>query len=635
MADRRLVWNQVAAPDLSGASAAIARANQSFTSGLEGAQGILAKYDKGQIEKADNELLSDLAALGGEEEFDAFVDNGGLEGRKISADLRDHVLGMRSGFVDQAGVRARTDGTRANTGIRLAQEGRVAADHAYGVQNRDEMAGLSGALVGARSEARQFGNAGATPDTRLLLARTLQAEAGNQGLQGMVDVGSVIRNRAASGKYGEGIEGVILKPGQFSAWNSVTGYADGEQGQDMNFEPSAEALAAADAVLSGQYEDRTNGATHYYANIPGVSGTPEWANDSFKQIDGSHFFGNADGQRVSGNTGPISTGSRTPKRDAFAEALANSETLTPAQINKLLGQVNGSQAAGQALLDDAAARATKKGKQLVDELGSTVINEALNDPEVQTQEELIAAVRKDPRTQNLTESEILDLTTRASGIGEEGSGFETTLSPSVTQSPLVTGTQQLLESDLAAASNATPQARMIGSLPAYKENPTETLIEELGLGSDGQEAGTIGGLLSEGKGGFDKNDVTNLINDYARKFGVTPEVAGVAMREAFIRDPLTIAGFNANTLENRFPEADVKSIIEDSLSQNSIRDYREKALVREQVNTKATKIVKRISELQRAAAKGGNRQEIQQEIASLYTELATLRTDNAITAPNK
>jgi len=135
----------------------------------------------------------------------------------------------------------------------------------------------------------------ATGSERLMLARTLQAEAGNQGYEGMLDVGSVIMNRANNKKnrFGKGLAGVILKPGQFSAWNSRTGYAGGAQGQNMNFTPNKTALKAADAILSGDYKDRTGGATHYYAIIPKVSGVPRWSNNTFKRIDGAHYFGKA------------------------------------------------------------------------------------------------------------------------------------------------------------------------------------------------------------------------------------------------------------------------------------------------------------------------------------------------------
>ena len=124
---------------------------------------------------------------------------------------------------------------------------------------------------------------------RDLLAKTLQAEAGNQGYNGMVAVGSVIMNRLAGGSD---LGKVILQPGHFSAWNSITGYAGGEQGQDMDFTPSARSYEVADALLSGNYEDPTGGATHYYNPaladpIWGASGGGEW------QTIGSHIFGKA------------------------------------------------------------------------------------------------------------------------------------------------------------------------------------------------------------------------------------------------------------------------------------------------------------------------------------------------------
>ena len=135
---------------------------------------------------------------------------------------------------------------------------------------------------------------------RELLARTLQAEAGNQGYDGMLAAGSVIMNRANATGYGDGMRGVILKPGQFSAWNSRKGpdgnpiYADGEQGQDMAaMRASDGAYRAADALIAGTYEDATGGATHYYN--PDYS-QPKWgqkAGGDWKRI-GDHVFGFAD-----------------------------------------------------------------------------------------------------------------------------------------------------------------------------------------------------------------------------------------------------------------------------------------------------------------------------------------------------
>jgi hypothetical protein len=126
---------------------------------------------------------------------------------------------------------------------------------------------------------------------RELLAKTLQAEAGNQGIGGMLAVGSVIRNRMAQGGS---LSDVILAPAQFSAWNKVTGAVGGEQGQDMAaIKPSEDAYAAADAILSGNAPDLTGGATHYYN--PSIS-NPAWgkekAGGDWTKI-GAHIFGKA------------------------------------------------------------------------------------------------------------------------------------------------------------------------------------------------------------------------------------------------------------------------------------------------------------------------------------------------------
>lgn len=178
-------------------------------------------------------------------------------------------------------------------------------------------------------------------DERLILARTLQAEAGNQGYQGMVDVGSVINNRLSSGRWGDSLQDVIMAPGQFSAWNSQTGYAGGEQGQNMDFTPGEEALAAADAILSGNFEDQTGGALNYFAEIPGVSPRPSWADDSFV-ARGDHYFGTAGGgggMNAQGRPNPI-TGGGGDVVSALSAAMSNpwvAERYGPV-IEAMMGQ---------------------------------------------------------------------------------------------------------------------------------------------------------------------------------------------------------------------------------------------------------------------------------------------------------
>ena len=126
---------------------------------------------------------------------------------------------------------------------------------------------------------------------RELLALTLQAEAGGEGEIGMLAAGAVIDNRVKSGSYGDSFTEVILAPGQFSAWNSLTGYAKGEGGLDMSqVKPSKAALKVADMVLSGAYESPVGSATHYYNP---ADADPPWgqkAGGDWKTI-GNHIFG--------------------------------------------------------------------------------------------------------------------------------------------------------------------------------------------------------------------------------------------------------------------------------------------------------------------------------------------------------
>ena len=138
-------------------------------------------------------------------------------------------------------------------------------------------------------------------DDRELLARILMAEAGNQGPVGMTAVGNVIMNRANTTGYGDGIRGVIMRPGQFSPMNSVTGYAGGEQGQNIDsLRPDETHYMVADTLLSGNAGDLTGGATHFFN--PDFS-NPSWAEGKDFSRIGDHVFGSAD----AGRGGPQAT----------------------------------------------------------------------------------------------------------------------------------------------------------------------------------------------------------------------------------------------------------------------------------------------------------------------------------------
>ncbi|WP_226552980.1 cell wall hydrolase [Celeribacter naphthalenivorans] len=181
---------------------------------------------------------------------------------------------------------------------------------------------------------------------RDLLAKTLMAEAGGEGAQGMLAAGAVIDNRRKTGGYGDGFDGVIMKPGQFSAWNGVTGYANGQGGLDMaRMKPSEDAYRVADAILSGQYQDPTGGATHYYNP---AAANPAWgqkAGGDWQRI-GNHVFGFADAGRGGAPSQPRAAGGTQVAQSGGMDLqsladLASNPYASPGQkavLNALIGQ---------------------------------------------------------------------------------------------------------------------------------------------------------------------------------------------------------------------------------------------------------------------------------------------------------
>ena len=124
---------------------------------------------------------------------------------------------------------------------------------------------------------------------RDLIAGALAAEG--SGLEDMQYVANVIHNRAASDAFPGNYREVILQPGQFSAFNGVTGYAGGEGANTHWMRPSAQAYELADALLGGALPDQTGGALNYYN--PTLA-SPEWGGEGFRPLPGSqHVFGTA------------------------------------------------------------------------------------------------------------------------------------------------------------------------------------------------------------------------------------------------------------------------------------------------------------------------------------------------------
>ena len=144
--------------------------------------------------------------------------------------------------------------------------------------------------------AKMFGNYTALQSSNII-ARTLYAEARNDGKVGMEAVASVIYNRAKGNK--DNFTKACLKPKQFSCWNKFTK----EEADPKNFKvkiPSSvnknkknealwkEAMQIVADMLNGTFKPTTT--ANMYFNPQKCS--PKWANEltDVKMI-GSHKFG--------------------------------------------------------------------------------------------------------------------------------------------------------------------------------------------------------------------------------------------------------------------------------------------------------------------------------------------------------
>lgn len=122
-----------------------------------------------------------------------------------------------------------------------------------------------------------------------VIARTIWAEARNQGTAGMAAVACVIKNRQDNPSWwGRSWISVCQKPFQFSAWNPGDPNLPKLLGVDESDPQFVMALDLAAAVQAGALVDHTGGADSYFA-----VGTrhPAWATDTKHTVTiGGHAF---------------------------------------------------------------------------------------------------------------------------------------------------------------------------------------------------------------------------------------------------------------------------------------------------------------------------------------------------------
>ena len=189
-----------------------------------------------------------------------------------------------------------------------------------------------------------------------IAVRTMLAEAGGEGYEGMAAVAHVIINRAKDGRWPSSIQDVALQDQQFSAWNKGAGGNDPLK-YDVNSPAYQNAMKVFKAVAGGIHVDPTDGATYYYspkgmdklvADGDQTNHTPAWLAQAAAERGGAtlrlgnHIFaGRSRGKgRVEAGDGAVVRASGLPVDEASPQQVAQAAGVPegeprPAQGSRL------------------------------------------------------------------------------------------------------------------------------------------------------------------------------------------------------------------------------------------------------------------------------------------------------------
>lgn len=126
-----------------------------------------------------------------------------------------------------------------------------------------------------------------------IMTKTIWAEARGETTKGRVAVGWTIRNRAEKSpayKWSSVIADVCLQPWQFSCWNANDPNLPKLKALNNSDPLYQECYEVARKVLSGELQDPTRNADHYYADY---IAPPNWAKGQQPNVQiGTHIFFN-------------------------------------------------------------------------------------------------------------------------------------------------------------------------------------------------------------------------------------------------------------------------------------------------------------------------------------------------------
>lgn len=568
MADPRLQWRQVNAPDLSAASAAIARGNASFNRGFEGGISLLDKYGAAQQEKADNELLTELASISDEAELDKFLGSGALDGRNISAGLRDTILNRRGDVLGYGQTRAATDSVLARTAIARAGEDRSSTLFNQDQQRQEYLRNNAGGFLSAERQALNNGSAfssaidatesggGADQYDTLFGHRNRQNGVKVSGM----NLGQLKEFSSTSGNYGQSVNreiGRVATPmGKYQIVGTTLRNIQNQLDlpDTVQFNPDVQ-------ELMGTYlgQQRVFGPRSQAAKRDGLRA--EWEgfkNKSDAELD--VIISELQSRPPVSREEIIAAGSGQPQQrgfggDQFASQLAASGLFTPDQIINTVNPIRGAAQQGDArIFAEEQARITS--------LQDQAVVDAFSNPEISANNPQ-AIIDSTINRNDLAPADRLELLGRVTGTVEANPGI---FNPEAPVDPLLEATLAS-EARLAARDiHSNPTSVIISREKDFRADPTGALIQYLDLFKDGESSSPkLFGLLGERQ---DRQTLDKYIREGAKRTGVAPASYASAMVETFERDPLW-----SNTNDRRFNTEKLDRFVRENLSTEAVRRY--------------------------------------------------------------
>lgn len=637
----RLEIQQTRAPNFSASATMLANAGKSLDRGLEAASGLLGDYQAGQQATGDAALTSTLAGLKSQEEYDAFISGGGLEGLNISEGMRDRVFGSRGRLADIAGTNASTGLTTANTALagantRFRDQATIGArdqndfrnsENADMVAGRAESRGLAAGSLLADAEGRQYGEG---RGTGMLEEFEGLRETPYNDPRTDKDGKQVGQNIWRSG-YGSDTyttaDGNVHQVTQGYGGTAEDARRDLDRRNEQEYNPAIVDAIGQDAYsrLSGPQLEVAQSLLHNYGKsafngtLSGVAaairtGDAGAVSSAINSLKGQNGGVNDRRRGVEADMFSSGAGVGTARSD-FRDQLAGTQYQTPAQIGALTSNVRTATNAGQARLDG------DESSRVQEQIDAALLAAAQNPNNINTQG-MVGDALDIP---GLTAGQQLGAIGQAQTLGDGSlSGL---LAPTTTPDPLTSARVGGIRAGLNQEQAAMDQTRLLQGATSMESNPAASLVAATGINSDGE-------------GSYSDQQVNQMINQIAKETGVTPGQAAMAMSENLVVNPGRgedggwIPGdFTRNTLERRFPRDRVDQFIDDNFSENAQTTYRaeDQRLGVAQADLSANTL--KLSNLETQAAKypaGEVPAAIQQQITAIRDQLAENKSPRQI-----